>query len=226
MPFWGLLKRKQALVLTWPGRILLLLAGVAALMIAARYAYPFLAPSRPAYGQILIVEGWMPDAELEQAIRVFGTHDYQLLVTTGGPLLRGSFLSEYSTYAQLTAASLRRLGLEQKVVVPVPAPRVQRDRTYASALAVRDWLSATGTSVASVDVFSLGVHARRTRLLFQKALGENVHVGVISATDPEYDPGRWWVSSAGVRAIIGETLAYLYARFLFNPRERDVAYEH
>jgi len=226
MPYWGLLKRKEALVLSWPGRILLLLVGVAALLIAARNAYPFLAPSRPAYGEVLIVEGWMPDAELEQAIRVFDTHDYELLVTTGGPLLIGSFLSEYSTYAQLTAASLRRLGVEQNVIVPVPAPPVQRDRTYASALAVKDWLSKTNSPVTSVDVFSLGAHARRTQLLFQKALGDNVSVGVIAATDPEYDPNKWWVYSSGVRSVIGETLAYLYARFLFKPQESAIAYGH
>ena len=83
---------------------------MAALLIAARNAYPFLAPSRPAYGEVLIVEGWMPDAELEQAIRVFDTHDYQLLVTTGGPLLIGSFLSEYSTYAQAHRGELEATG--------------------------------------------------------------------------------------------------------------------
>jgi hypothetical protein len=35
--------------------------------------------------------------------------------------------------------------------------------------------------------------------------------------DPEFDPDHWWKTSAGVRGVIGEGLAYLYARLLFHP---------
>jgi hypothetical protein len=51
--------------------------------------------------------------------------------------------------------------------------------------------------------------------LFQRALGKGVTVGVTSVTDREYDPERWWQSSSGVRDVLGETLAYVYARFFF-----------
>jgi hypothetical protein len=33
--------------------------------------------------------------------------------------------------------------------------------------------------------------------------------------DPEYDPQRWWTSSAGFRSVTGELIAYLYA-WVFN----------
>jgi hypothetical protein len=119
---------------------------------------------------------------------------------------------------------LRKLGAKQNVIAPAPAPLVRKDRTFASALAVKDWLSQKRIPITALDVLSLGAHARRTQLLFQKALGDNVLVGVIAAPNPEYDANEWWTSSAGVRTLIGETLAYLYARFLFNPQERDGAY--
>jgi hypothetical protein len=48
-------------------------------------------------------------------------------------------------------------------------------------------------------------------------------VGVIAAPDPEYDANKWWASSSGVRTLIGETIAYLYARFLFDHQEPAVA---
>jgi hypothetical protein len=223
MSYWGLLKRKQALVLSWPGRLLFLVVLIAALFLIARNVHPFLAITRPTYGEILIVEGWLRDTVLQRAVSIFNTYDYQLIVTTGGPLTRGSYLSEYASSAELTAATLRKLGVDPSLIVSVPAPPVRTDRTYASAVAVHDWLSQSNTPVTSVDVFSLDAHARRTWWLFRLALGNDIPVGVISAPHPEYDAGRWWASSSGVRTIIGEAIAYLYARFVFNPPQRDPA---
>ena len=224
MNYWGLLKQKETLVLSWRGRLLLLLVSIAVLLIIVRHAHPFLAVSRPTYGEILVVEGWVPDSVLEQAVKLFNEHDYQLIITSGGPLLRGAHLSEYSTYAELAAASLGRLGVNPSVIVPVPAPPVQTDRTFASALAVSDWLSKSNTPVTSLDVFSMGAHARRTQWLFQSALGDSIPAGVLAATHPGYDPKKWWASSAGVRTLIGESIAYIYARFLFDPQESEISH--
>jgi hypothetical protein len=69
----------------------------------------------------------------------------------------------------------------------------------------------------SVDIVSIGPHARRSRLLYQKALGDKVKVGVIAIEDKRFDPDHWWQSSVGVRSVMGETIAYLYARFFFWP---------
>jgi hypothetical protein len=219
MTFGGLAERREAWRLSWLGKLLLLLVTIAALVTIARYIHPFLAANRPVYGQILVVEGWVPDTVLEQAIPFFYEHNYQLIITTGGPLAKGSHLSKYSTYAELTAATLIQLGVKQNLVVPAPSPPVRTDRTYASALAVKECLSRSTRPINSVDVLSLGTHARRTQWLFQSALGDNITVGVVAAPHPEYDPDQWWSSSSGVRTVIGETIAYLYARFLFNPHK-------
>jgi hypothetical protein len=224
MAYWGLLKRKESLVLTWRGRLFLLVVGITALFYAVQHIHSFLAPIRPSHGEILVVEGWVPDSVLNEAITLFNAGNYQLIVTTGGPITTGSYLSEHSTYANLAAATLRKLGVKQNVVVPVPAPFAQKNRTFASALALKDWLSQRRMLSPALDVLSLGAHARRTQLLFQKALGDNVQVGIIAASNPQYDANKWWTSSAGVRTLIGETLAYLYARFLFNPQEQGGAY--
>lgn len=223
MTYWGLLKRKETWMLSWRGRLLLLFIAIVALVAITRHVYPFLAISRPAHGEILVVEGWMPDSILEQAITLFNKDNYQLIVTTGGPLLKGSYLSEYSTYAELAAATLRQLGVRQSLIVSIPAPPVRTDRTFASALAVNEWLSQSNLPINSLDVFSLGAHARRTQWLFQSALGDNITVGVIAAPHPEYDGDKWWAWSSGVRTVIGEAVAYLYARFLFAPHEQEKA---
>ena len=76
--------------------------------------------------------------------------------------------------------------------------------------------SERGLAKTSIDVISLGVHARRTWFLFEKVF-PSVSVGIISIKSNNYDPTQWWLFSAGVRDVISETVAYLYARLFFIP---------
>ena len=73
-----------------------------------------------------------------------------------------------------------------------------------------------GLTNASIDIVSIGVHARRSWVLFEKAFS-SVDVGVIAIKPIRYDTTRWWLSSEGVRNVISESIAYLYARFIFSP---------
>jgi hypothetical protein len=38
-----------------------------------------------------------------------------------------------------------------------------------------------------------------------------------SVSNPDYNPKQWWRYSDGVREVIGESIAYIYAKFLFYP---------
>jgi len=219
MAYLGFMKRKNCLVLTWFGWIVLLALIVGAIVLVIRTVHPFLAVNHRIETSILVVEGWLPDDAIEEALREFMACDYHMIITTGGPLERGFHLSEYKTHAQLAAATLRQLGLEEEAIVAVPAPSVRKDRTYAAAIALREWLSSSGFPIESLNVCSLGPHARRSWLIFQKALGRNIDIGIISARNVTYDPSNWWRSSKGVRTVVGEMVAYLYARFFFYPRE-------
>jgi len=71
----------------------------------------------------------------------------------------------------------------------------------------------TSCPVHSLNVLTQGAHARRTRLLYQKAFGNNVAIGVIAVSNSDYEPTHWWRYSDGVREVIGESIAYIYARF-------------
>jgi len=44
-----------------------------------------------------------------------------------------------------------------------------------------------------------------------------VEIGILSGRNREYDPQHWWRSSEGVKEVLSEGAAYLYARFLFCP---------
>jgi len=214
---WGLLRWRQCLVPTWQGWVLLLV-GVAALgTLAVREVHPFLAVNDPVPGGYLVVEGWAPDYALEEALAEFHRNHYEKVFTTGGPLLWGATLSEHKTYAELAAATLVKLGLNTNLVQAVPSGLVIQDRTYSSAVNLRKWFDSHHLAVSRVHLMTEGPHARRSRLLFQKALGREVKVGITAIPLRDYDPQHWWRSSAGVRAVIDESTAYLYARLFFHP---------
>jgi hypothetical protein len=178
--------------------------------------HPFLAPTKPVGGDILVVEGWLPDYALEKAKERFQQENYQILVTTGGKIEKGYHLSEYKTWAELTASRLKNLDFpEDKIMIAPVLKKIKRDRTYHSILALQRRLHKEGFNVASIDVVSLGVHARRTWILFEKVFS-SVNVGVVAISPNEYDASRWWLSSAGMRNVISESIAYLYARFIFS----------
>lgn len=217
----GLFHRRLCPVPTWRGW--LVLAGVALVMALAflRLSHPFLSVTNRVGGELLVVEGWCPDFTFSAAIQEFNSGGRRSLLVTGGPLEKGEPLSEFRTYAELGAATLARLGLATNRVTPVSAPKVRQDRTYTSAVALRHWLETRGPLPAKLDVVTAGAHARRTRLMFQKAFGDGTEIGIIAVEDERYEARRWWRSSMGFRTTTGELIGYAYARLLFRETRED-----
>jgi hypothetical protein len=184
---------------------------LALIIFLASSIHPFLAETDPVNGEVLIVEGWLPDYALGEALAVSRNREYPLMLTTGEPLPRGYHLSAYGTYAELARAIMVESGAGSDSVIAVPSPAVRTDRTFASALAVRRWLSARGRLPQAVDVFSYGAHARRTRMLFQEVLGDSVRVGVFAGHDQGYNPDEWWATSRGFEDVVMETIGWAYA---------------
>ena len=106
-----------------------------------------------------------------------------------------------------------RHGLEQR--------RAPRSDVSRRAMAVKDWLRKQGVGATSINVVTLGPHARRSRLLYQIALGDDVKVGVISIRDRRIDPDAWWKTSEGARSVLTEAIGYVYACVFFSPEHAD-----
>jgi hypothetical protein len=113
------------------------------------------------------------------------------------------------------------MGMNMDVVQAVPANIKYRNRTFQSALALRKWIEENHLPVTSFNLVTVGPHARRSRLLFEKAFAGHARVGIIAVENREYDPQRWWKYSEGVKDVIGEAIGYLYARFVFHPNNSD-----
>lgn len=216
-----LVRQTTCWVPTWKGWLLLAALLFASSCLLVLNLHPFLSPNRPLPAATLVIESWMADYGLEQTAAYLRTNQCQLVVLTGGPLDAGSYLSEFKTFPEVTAQSLKKLGVPEKLLRVVPSPPAQRDRTYEAALALKSWLNTNAPAVHTLNLASIGPHARRSQYLFQKALGKDFSVGILAWEDTEYDARKWWQYSKGFRMVLDETIAYLYARFWFHPQPAD-----
>jgi hypothetical protein len=214
----GLLRRRQRWGLSRRGW---LAAGGLAALLGVWFLfriYPFLAVTdRQMPSDYLVAEGWVPVDVLKGACEEFHTGGYRRMLVSGCIIYDEWTDKPGVTYADWGAAKLRRLGMPDDLIQPVPCSVEKKDRTFYSALAVKEWMGQHGRHPRQINVVTDGAHARRSRWLFQKAFGPDVKVGIIAVADPKFDPDHWWRSSEGVREVVGEAIAYLYARFLFHP---------
>jgi hypothetical protein len=217
---WGTLELRERWSLSWRGWSLV--AGVIVLVtfVFIWRAYPFLAVTHRVNANVLVVEGWIHEYAIGTALKEFRSNHYQRVFTTGGPVAgSGRYINDFYTSASVGADLLKKAGVPDESLQMVPSRVIARDRTYSSALALREWFRDHNLAVHSFNVLTEDCHARRTQLLYQEAFGKKVAVGIIAVSNPDYNPKDWWRYSDGVREVIGESIAYIYAKFFFYPSE-------
>jgi len=212
----SLFRRRSCPVPTWRGWVLLAVVVVLPGIYGFRHVDGFLAQNEPLPDGVPVVEGWLPDYALAQLKTDLRLCDGHKIYVTGGPVEEGGPLSQYKNLADLGAAVLVGMGVDSNCVQSVPTPLVFKDRTYTSAMALRAWFQKHGGIPKKINLISMGAHSRRSHMLFAAAFGKEVEVGVTAIEDRGYDPHHWWRTSQGVRTVVSEFVAYLYARFLFS----------
>lgn len=195
--------------------------------------YDFLAVSRPLGQDILVVEAWIPKEALAQVPSVLRSGHYRYLAVVGYP----EEASDKNSLADVAATELEKLGCDvstmvkikvpfqstrRSYVIPVGVPpswgvafRFQLTRrTYACALAVSEWLQSARIPAQGVDVFTASVHARKSWILFQHALGDKYRVGIIAAPVKSTNFRCWLLSRKGIWLVPLELIGCFYAKWL------------
>ena len=199
-------------ILVWAMVPALLLGG---LLVYVAKIHDFLAISRPVHSDILVVEGWFPKTSaIPDASDVIRRGHYRSVVCVAIDLTPIR-TSRSASDARQTALRLIALGVDARLIWVLDVPNPAFTRTFHCGLAVRDWLHRRDPTATSIDLFSVGIHARKSQIFYQKALGQSVRVGIIAGSESAYPVAHWWRSRHGIYLMVRNTIGYLYARAYF-----------
>ncbi len=212
-----LIERKECICLTWPSKILILLFVLITCYLSFTRFPGYLSKSQPLNGEYLVLDGLLPDYAIEQAITIFDQNRYKAIIVMGGQLPSGHYIAGKKTMAEITYSTFIALGLDSASLILIKGQSVLKDRTYTSGLNLKIWFEAQNIQHTKIDILSVGCHAKRSQYLFKKALGKEFKVGVISVDDKGFNIKKWWKTSNGVRTVISEVVAFIYAYIFFNP---------
>ncbi len=215
--FGGLLRRRECWTLSRAGWLLVLALGLVILVTLRFGVHSFLALTDRVPAKLLVIEGWSPPNTMKQAASEFLHGGYQRAVLIRPVLEEGDRYESGRYSGDFVSRLLVQDGVPQEKLSTLFPNVASKDRTYHSALVVKQWAREQGMEVKFLDVATEGPHARRSRLMYEKAFGAGVKIGIIAMDSHEYDPRHWWRTSEGVRNVVGESIAYLYARFFFRP---------
>ena len=213
----GLLARRERWGLTWRGRFLVAGLILAFGALGVSRLHPFLSPTERVPASLLVIEGWSPPFTMQEAATEFKSGKYEQAVVIRPILDTGNKYESGRYSADWMTRLLVQDGIPDDKLTTLCPDVARKDRTYHSALAVKEWIAAQNLSVKALAVVTEGPHARRSWLMYEKAFGPTVTIGIIAMQSPVYDPGHWWRTSEGIRDVLGESIAYIYARFFFWP---------
>jgi len=207
-----LFRKKSLWIPTWQGFILISILIFGILLSGVFSVYAFLAQQDPRHdAEWVVVEGWLPDSVLVEILQ--RTQTNQMIVTTGGPIQFCGNLFQNKTYAEVTMDRLIFLGVSSERLICASVKEVDCDRTYASALAVRERAEQRGLFGKPCTVYSLGTHSRRSFYLYRKAFGAHYPVGIVAMESSSLDERHWWRSSQAFKQVFGECIAWIYTLF-------------
>ncbi len=179
--------------------------------------YYYLTVNKPVNSKTLVLEGWVPAYAIKDAINYYKENNYDRIIVTGLPIVNFEFISAYKNTAQATALALKHYGYYDTVYIATVPTNILIDRTYNTAVVTRMLFDDNSNWPKNFNIYSVGVHARRSRFMFEKAFESDFDIGIIAHRDRTFDPKHWWKSSKGFRNVSNEFVATLYVMLFFHP---------
>lgn len=212
----NLFKKRICVRPTLLGWVLMLALLVILFRISLVGVYYFLAVNNPVNSKTMVLEGSAPAYVVKDALKYYNKHGYDRLIVTGIPIINYEFIAPYKSTAHAALRALKYYGFEDTVFLANIPSNVLVDRTYHTAVVTR-MLFDGNKWAKNFDIYTVGVHSRRSRMMFRKAFGSSYNIGIIAHKDRTFAPNHWWRSSKGFRNVSNEFVATLYVMMFFHP---------
>lgn len=215
-----ILKQKKCWRPTWLGWLILVIFLVVLFRLFLSFSVGYLAVNKTVGAKTLVIEGWVETYVLLDALKYYKENGYERMIVTGTPITIYEFIAPYRNTAEATIFALKYFGFSDTIYRADIPTNTYVDRTYHTGLMVKSLFDDHPEWEKSIDIYSVGVHSRRSRFLFRKALSDDFKVGIIAHPDRTFQAETWWKSSKGFRNVTNELLATPYAMLFFNPNRR------
>jgi hypothetical protein len=124
-----------------------------------------------------------------------------------------NIINNFTSNAGLARNTLIAMGIDSTKIIATSGEKVKINRTLTSALAFRDWLKESKIKVDGINLITMGTHARRTWMTYNKVLDEKYNIGIISIADPPEKLNKL----TGILKTIRETIGIIYYWIILIP---------
>lgn len=205
-----LIRQKTVWLPTWQGWTLLFVIVAGLLVTSFLNVHPFLAVTHRVEADVLIIEAWMPKTVTQEAIKEFTKGQYAFLVVMEMTDNDDPKLKQDTALKTSMAKYFVSHDIPSDRIIECFAPATNDRRSLTMANAVRNTLNRRGITARGFNVFAPGAHARKTWLVYRRALSAIAPVGIVSIPTDDYDPARWWETTNGTNWVIVNGIGWFY----------------
>lgn len=121
--------------------------------------------------------------------------------------------NNFDSNARQVKNRLISMGMDSSRVIATSGNKVRINRTLTSAVAFRDWQQSSEIKITGINILTVGMHARRTWMTYNKILDEKYKIGIISVPDSSHHLSR----ENRIMKALRETLGILYYWLILIP---------
>lgn len=112
----------------------------------------------------------------------------------------------FASNAELRANYLQAIGINKTRIQTISYQPSEYNKTLSSAKALDKY--ARQATLSSFNIFTSGIHARRTWFTYKKILGKECSIGIISVKTNNFNKQNWWKSREGILMMMDEIISY------------------
>lgn len=208
---------KTILLPTWQGWCLLFLLIAGCIFAVITKVHDFLAVTdRVAIADILVIEDWVPEKVVVAAVKEFKEGGYRFIVVTGLKRFYGGKGGGDDLPPATASRLIESFSIPADRLIVCLGSMTDNHRSFSMASALRDAVRQKVVTTQGFNIVAPAAHARKTWLVYSRALRSEAPVGIIAVPTGDYDPTHWWRSSQGAKWVIANGAGWLHELIVGN----------